>query len=149
MGYRSTVAYTIRFVPIVKEHEGIDYETAIEKAKASFYTFLAEAKSKEDTALCFSAEESDYFKVNEDDLQICFFVENVKWYDDYPEVKCHEALMDLSREWADDGDCSNPCIGGAFARVGEEMDDNTNDVWGQADYDWVGINRSVYADWVN
>jgi hypothetical protein len=146
MGYRSTVAYTIRFLPHYPNDDS-PTEAQIESAKASFYTFLAEAKSRENTALCFSTEESEYFKVNEADLQICFYVEHVKWYDDYPEVKCHEALMDLSREWCEETE--NRFIGGAFARVGEEMDDNTCEVWGQADYDWVGINRSVYADWVN
>ena len=132
MGYRSTVAYTIRFVG--------DDDT---KAKQSFYTFLAEAKSNEDTALCFSNQESDVFKVLEDKLEIRFFAEGVKWYDEYPDVKCHEALLDLSREWADDNDC----IGGAYALVGEEIGDNKEDYWGQGDCSWVGISRSVCVDW--
>jgi len=145
MGYRSTVAYTIRFIQ--PYHDKPEEVVDIEDVKSSFYTFLAEAKSKEETALCFSTEESEYFKVNEADLQICFYVEYVKWYDNYPEVKCHEALMDLSREWCEQTE--NRFIGGAFARVGEETEDNVHEVWGEGDYDWVGINRSVYADWVN
>jgi hypothetical protein len=147
MGYRSTVAYTIRFIPIVKEHEGIDEETAIERAKASFYTFLAEAKSKEATALCFSDEELEYLKIDEDKMYIYFFAENVKWYESYPEVACHEALMDLSREWADDGDCTNSNIGGAYAHVGEETEDIKQEVWGEGDYDWVNVSRYVWCDW--
>lgn len=144
MGYRSTVAYTIRFVPI--EQEGIDFVMAEEKAKASFYTFLAEAKANEDTALCFSDQEDEVFKVLEDELEIRFFAEGVKWYESYPDVACHEALIELSKSWADD-DTSNPYIGGAFARVGEDTNDNVEEVWGQGEYGWVGINRSVYADW--
>ena len=141
MGYRSTVAYTIRFVPI--EQEGIDFVMAEEKAKASFYTFLAEAKAKETTALCFSDQEDEVFKVLEDKLEIRFFAEEVKWYESYPDVMCHECLMGLAREWVDD----NLYIGGAFARVGEDTNDNVEEVWGQGEYGWVGVNRSVYVDW--
>ena len=144
MGYRSTVAYTIRFIPIVKEHEGIDEDTAIERAKASFYTFLAEAKSKEDTAGAFTDED---IKINEDNLAIYFYAGHLKWYESYPDVQCHEALMELSKEWANDDDCSSPYIGGAFARIGEETDDMVEECWGQGDYDWVSINRYMYCDW--
>ena len=136
MGYRSTVAYTIRF-------DGED-DT---KAKHSFYTFIAEAKSKEATALCFSDQEDEVFKVLEDKLEIRFFAESVKWYDTYPDVACHEALIQLSREWADEGNTNNLYIGGAFARVGEDTNDNIEEVWGNGEYGWMGINRSVYVDW--
>jgi len=136
MGYRSTVAYTIRF--------GGEDDT---KAKHSFYTFIAEAKSKEATALCFSDQEDEVFKVLEDKLEIRFFAEGVKWYDTYPDVACHEALIQLSREWADEGNTNNLYIGGAFARVGEDTNDNIEEVWGNGEYGWMGINRSVYVDW--
>jgi hypothetical protein len=136
MGYRSTVAYTIRF--------GGEDDT---KAKHSFYTFIAEAKSKEATALCFSDQEDEVFKVLEDKLEIRFFAESVKWYDTYPDVACHEALIQLSREWADEGNTNNLYIGGAFARVGEDTNDNIEEVWGNGEYGWMGINRSVYVDW--
>jgi len=147
MGYRSTVAYTIRFIP-PREDDPKSGLTA-EKAKASFYTFLAEAKSKEDTALCFSSDESEVFEVDEEKLQLRFFADYVKWYESYPDVACHEALIQLSRDWADDEDTNCPYIGGAFARVGEELEDNTQEVWGQGDWDWVSIARSVCADWLN
>ena len=142
MGYRSTVAYTIRFIPrnIEEEH----------KAKSSFYLLLAEAKANVNTALCFS--DTDCLEVDEENLQIRFFAEGVKWYESYPDVACHEALIELSKSWADnkslaDDDTSNPYIGGAFARVGEDTNDNVEEVWGQGEYGWVGVNRSVYADW--
>ena len=143
MGYRSTVAYSIRFVPV--EQDGIDKDTAIERAKASFYTFIAEAKSKEDTAGAFLDED---IKINEDNLAIYFYAGHVKWYESYPDVACHEALIELSKEWADDGDCSSPYIGGAFARIGEEMDDVVEECWGQGDYDWICLHRSMECDWM-
>jgi len=141
MGYRSTVAYTIRFIP--RHSPDTDDIEEERKAKATFYTFLAEAKSKETTALCFSEQEDEVFKVLEDKLEIRFFAEEVKWYESYPDVQCHECLMGLAREWADENDC----IGGAFARVGEDTNDNVEEVWGNGEYGWVGVNRSVYVDW--
>jgi len=142
MGYRSTVAYTIRFE--TPSHDKPEEKEDPEDAKRSFYTFLAEAKAKETTALCFS--DTDCLEVDEENLQIRFFAEEVKWYESYPDVACHEALIELSKSWADD-DTSNPYIGGAFARVGEDTNDNVEEVWGQGEYGWVGVNRSVYADW--
>lgn len=133
MGYRSTVAYSIRFVG--------DDDT---KNRQSFYTFIAEAKADEDTALCFQ-EEDEHFEVDEANLQIRFFADGVKWYeDDYPDVKCHMALIEKSQEWTDDNDA----IGGAYARVGENADDSVEEVWGQGDYDWCYLSRQVICDWL-
>ena len=142
MGYRSTVAYTIRF--IAKHSPDTDDIEEERKAKASFYTFLAEAKANEEASRCFT--DTECFEIDEEKLQIRFFAEGVKWYESYPDVACHEALIELSKSWADD-DTSNPCIGGAFARVGEDANDNVEEIWGQGEYSWVGVNRSVYADW--
>jgi hypothetical protein len=100
MGYRSTVAYTIRFVPTD------DTEDTLEKCKGTFYTFLAEAKANQETAGAFS--EDDALEVDEQKMEFRFFADGVKWYESYPDVACHEALLNLSKEWADDGDCSNP-----------------------------------------
>jgi hypothetical protein len=144
MGYRSTVAYTIRFIPPQKDEP--EKGLTAENCKATFFTFLAEAKVGEDTAGAFIDEDLEV-EINEDNLAIYFYASDVKWYPDYEDVKCHEALLDLSREWADDGDCSNPYIGGAVARIGESMDDNVEECWGQGDYDWISINRYMYCDW--
>jgi hypothetical protein len=144
MGYRSTVAYTIRFVPPRKDEP--EKGLTAENCKATFFTFIAEAKSKDTIAGAFLDED---LKIDEENLAIYFFADNVKWYEDYPDVQCHECLMGLSREWADDGDCTNPYIGGAFARIGEEMEDNIEEVWGEGEYDWVSIYRSMHCDWMD
>lgn len=141
MGYRSDVAYTIRFV-YYKHPDRDDIEDK-KRCEESFYTFIAEAKANEDTASCFSEEDSNVFKVLEDKLEIRFHAEDVKWYEDYPDVKRHEALISLSKSWTDDNDC----IGGAFARVGEDTTDIVEEVWGNADYSWISIARSVCVDW--
>ena len=139
MGYRSTVAYTIRFIV-----DGNEDDEA--KTRGAFYTFLAEAKVNDDTARAIA--DSEYLTIDEKELTFNFFADDVKWYESYDDVKCHEALLELSKEWADDGDCSNPYIGGAFARIGEEMEDVVEECWGQGDYDWIAIHRTMECDWM-
>jgi len=135
MGYRSDVAYTIRFTG--------DDDTAV---KQSFYVFLAEAKTKFPSA--FSDE---CLKVDEKNYALNFFAESVKWYEDYEDVKCHEGLIDLAREWCSETDepfkGNNKYIGGIFMRIGEETDDIVEDYFGEYDYQWMNISRSIFVDW--
>ena len=146
MGYRSSVAYTIRFTA---QSNGVDSPTdeELKQCKASFYTFLAEAKSK------LSGVFSDTgLTVDEANMAINFFADHVKWYESYPDVQVHEDLISLSKEWAEETSVpfkgNNENIGGIFVRIGEEMDDIIEEEWGEADWDWLGIRRSIVADWI-
>jgi hypothetical protein len=138
MGYRSNVAYTIRFTFTPQENE--------EDARNSFYVFLAEAKTKFPTAFG-----DECLKVDEENYALNFFAENVKWYEDYDDVKCHEGLVDLAREWCSETDVpfkgNNQYIGGIFMRIGEETDDIVEDYFGEYDYQWMNISRSIFVDW--
>ena len=129
MGYRSTVAYKIKF----------------EKAD-DFWGFIAEAKLDPDTALCFDKEENrDNFEVDEEKYEIRFLAEDWKWYDDYPEVKAHEALFGKARNRYNEDEVE---IEGAFCRVGEEMEDLVEEYFGEDPYDMVSISRQVIVDWM-
>lgn len=143
MGYRSTVAYTIRFTPRCDAQQGLVSPTDEELAqtKASFYTFLAEAKVKHSG--CFTEEFG--VVVDEDNMAINFLAEDVKWYEDYEDVKGHEALIDLSKSWVED---ENKYIGGIFMRIGEELDDLVEEEWGEADWDWIQMSRQIVVDWM-
>ena len=136
MGYRSTVAYTIRFTG--------DNDTAVEQ---SFYIFLAEAKNKFPSAL-----NDECLKVDEENYALNFFAESVKWYEDYDDVKCHEGLVSLAREWCSETDVpvkgNNEYIGGIFLRIGEETDDIVEDYFGEYDFQWMQISRSIFVDWM-
>jgi hypothetical protein len=145
MGYRSTVAYTIRFIPPQKDEP--EKGLTAQNCKATFFTFLAEAKANGYTAGAIA--DSEYLVIDEKELTLNFFADDVKWYESYDDVKCHEALLELSKEWADDGDCSNPYIAGAFARIGEEMTDAVEEVWGEGCYDWISIHRTMSCDWLD
>jgi len=134
MGYRSDVAYTIRFVS--------DDDT---KNRQSFYTFLAEAKSKAAIAGCFNAHWNGV-KVDEVRLRINFTADNVKWYEDYADVQCHEALINLANEWVND-ELNNSEIAYRFVRVGEEVEDVESRTGGTAEWDWVNVVRAIERDW--
>ena len=134
MGYRSDVAYTIRFVS--------DDDT---KNRQSFYTFLAEAKSNAAIAGCFNAHWNGV-EVDEVRLRINFTADNVKWYEDYADVQCHEALINLANEWVND-ELNNSEIAYRFVRVGEEVEDVESRTGGTAEWDWVNVVRAIERDW--
>jgi hypothetical protein len=134
MGYRSDVAYTIRFV-----HEDDTNN------KQSFYTFLAEAKAKAATAACFNELGWAEFEIDEARYRINFSCEDVKWYESFPDVQCHEALLSLANEWDEDED-NNSGIAFQFVRIGEETDDIQDNRSESAD-DWIYVERTISRDW--
>jgi hypothetical protein len=75
-----------------------------------------------------------------------FYVEDVKWYDGYPEVAKMEALIDAFSELF----CNELNVDGAvgaveFARVGENDDDTEIRRDGTYDYR-VRVNRAIQFD---
>ena len=135
MGYRSDVAYTIRFV-----HEDDTNN------KQSFYVFLAEAKANAATAPCFVELGWAEFEIDEARHRINFSCDDVKWYESFPDVQCHEALISLANEWVNDED-NNSGIAYMFVRIGEESNDNETREGGDVDYSWVQVCRSIDRDW--
>ena len=143
MGYRSTVAYTIRFTPLV-DSDNSPTDEEISKCRLSFFTFLAEAKVKLSGALT-----DDCMTIDEPNMALNFLAEDVKWYEDYEDVIVHEGLISLSKEWADsDGTKASRNIGGIFMRIGEETDDLVEESWGEADWDWMCLSRQIVVDWM-
>jgi len=139
MGYRSSVAYTIRFTPTTTNNVDSPTEEELKECKASFYTFLAEAKVK-----LSGAVNDECTKIDESNMAINFLADNVKWYESYEDVKTHEDLVQLSKDWVD---MENKHIGGIFMRIGEEMDDIVQEGWGEHDWDWMDIARTINVDW--
>lgn len=142
MGYRSLVSYTIRFVDDFKDG------TTDNRCKESFYTFLAEVKSKIPALSAWDKEESinKWLVIDEGKLQFNFYTPHgVKWYPDYEEVKMHEALWELAREFHND----NECIAGKFVIMGENTDDINEREFGDVDYDWLNISRQIICDWAD
>ena len=138
MGYRSDVAYTIRF-----------------KKPDLMALFIGEALSKD-----YGKAALDECAIDHAKMQINFYAEGVKWYDSYSDVQCHEALVQQARDWceADEheharqtGDTtymtSEYKLGWLFTRVGEDTDDNQEECGGSYDWDWVRLSRQIIMDW--
>jgi hypothetical protein len=133
MGYRSDVAYTIRFVH--------DHDTNNDQ---SFYTFLAEAKSDPKCQIALSEVEVDY-----KNKRFNFSADNVKWYESFPDVASHEALVHLAEDWASQVReekllCS---LGVMFLRLGEESTDVEERYHGDFELDWMYMSRQIITDW--
>ena len=133
MGYRSDVAYTIRFVS--------DHDTNNEQ---SFYTFLMEAKANPKCQIALAEVAIDHKK------QAFYFSANdVKWYESYPDVDSHNALFAQARAWVDQTieqqtHCS---IGAIFTRIGESTDDVEEIAVGDYEWEWIQVHRSLEIDW--
>ena len=136
MGYRSLVAYTIRFV-------GNDDK----KSEQSFNTFLCEAKSK--IPALWAGEEgsiNEWLEIDMTKWQFNFHTpHDIKWYPDYADVKAHEALWDLAREFSED---NNTIVGQMFI-VGEEADDINQRAFGELEDDYIRLNREITCDWLD
>jgi hypothetical protein len=124
MGYYSEVGYKIKFDEVVPYSNDTPDSEKQTTSRDLFNIFVAEAKTKDETKLCF---EDDDFEIDEKNLFIKFYAEAVKWYDDYADVKCHEALLELADEWitqqVEDTKLIGSCIRWGFVRIGEENDD--------------------------
>lgn len=140
MGYRSDVVYTIRF-------------DDSDKGRQTFDIFLADARQNEATKDAFKDSEGDepILIVDMVKRQINFRASDVKWYPDFPDVKCHDALFALAKEYIDDlVQDESPrgcCMGAIFTIIGEDMNDIQEDACGDYDWDWVSVSRQIVTDW--
>ena len=133
MGYRSDVAYTIRFVD--------DHDTNNEQ---SFYTFLLEAKANPKCQIALAEVEIDSKK-----QMFTYYESDVKWYENYSDVGSHMALVSLAEDWASqvlEGKL-NCKIGSMFLRIGEDTDDIEQRYNGDYDHEWMSVSRSINLDW--
>ena len=121
MGYRSEVAYVIRF----KDKEMRDLFVSLQRAKANpdINEALNELAEIEDCLLGYHAD--------------C-----VKWYDEYTGVKAHETLMHDSIDMFNKDE---DITGWRFVRLGESQDDNEDREAGFSDelYEYVDWHRAV------
>ena len=126
MGYRSEVAYIIRFENKEMRENFVNLQRA--KADKHINEALDELIEVEDNMLGFHA---DY----------------VKWYDDYEDVKAHQTLLrDTIKLFGDEyTDDYNRQAGYRFVRIGEESDDNEDEEEGNSEqlYEYVDWHRAV------
>lgn len=125
MGYRSDVAYLIKFAK-----------------KDDFIGFVTECRLSPDTQKCF---EDDDFEVDEVQFALRMKVYDVKWYESFEDVQCHTALWDKARARYDEHEVE---VSGGFVRIGEELEDVIEEYFGDDEpYDEVRVNRSIDTTW--
>lgn len=139
MGYRSLVAYTIRFV-----------SDDDKKSRQSFNIFLAEVKSKIPALSAWDKEESinKWLVIDEQKMQFNFHTpHDIKWYPDYPAVQAHMELWELGKSFHEDE--NDKCITGQYVEVGEADDDITVKEFGYPMDTYVSVRRQIICDWIN
>ena len=120
MGYRSDVAIGMSF-----------------KNREALVAFLSYVRLGD----AIQSEELDQYKVTdagEAGVLLHTYFLGVKWYDSYPDVKCHNNLLGMAAERG---------AGTAFIRIGEEYEDITVEIdTAEVDldlYDFFGVIRQI------
>lgn len=117
MGYRSDVTYIIECASTEEKEKFV----ALAMLNNTYKKALDECKH-----------------VKEPTNYIVFDERSVKWYSDFEDVKCHEALL----EYIDDLEDGN--IAAKFVRIGEESDDTEEEAYGPNGWDIeLYISRSI------
>jgi hypothetical protein len=121
MGYRSEVAYVIRF-----------------KDKAMRELFLNIQRAKADPHINEALNEL----VEIEDCLLGYHADHVKWYEGYEGVEAHHTLMSDSIDMFNQDE---DIVGWRFVRLGEESDDNIQEENGNSDelYEYVDWYRGM------
>ena len=131
MGYRSEVAYILRFTNKEMKDNFVNLQRA--KADKAINEALDELVEVEDSMLGYHAD-------------------HVKWYDDYPDVKAHHTLMkDTIKLFGDEYSTDyNEQAGYRFVRLGEEQEDNEDEEGGNSEelYEYVDWSRQINTSFV-
>lgn len=117
MGYRSEVAYVIKF----KDSED----------REAYINLLLVAKDEHTTQALKELSKLE-------DNKLFFHATDVKWYDSYPDVKAHTQIYLQAVELFEEA-------GYRYTRIGEELEDIEIEEDGDYDdlWDYTSINRSI------
>ena len=128
MGYRSDVAYTIRFTD--------DHDTNNEQ---SFYTFLAEAKSNPKCQIALAEVEIDH-----KNRAFYYSARDVKWYENYDHMK---EVANARANFNETFNCDEEDTRYAWEmlRIGEEDNDIETDRSDYNDY-LLYVSRQIRID---
>ena len=123
MGYRSDVAYVLRF-----------------DNKADMDAFTALQLAKQDEHINDALKELRLIQSTSRARILFFYAENVKWYQGYSDVDSHEVLLKQAIEMFD-------TAGYRFVRIGENYDDV--ELKDEGDYDHLWDYIDVYRPTIN
>lgn len=82
-----------------------------------------------------------------DDDKFLFYVEDVKWYESYPDVQAMEALFTFTSEMNEDEEgTTRDWYSGFFVRIGEETADIEEKSFGSDPWDLISVTRGLDFD---
>jgi len=82
-----------------------------------------------------------------DDNRFVFHVEDVKWYESYPEVQVMEAFFNFVEDMSQDDKCNDRSwYSGSYARIGEDSTDVEEKSFGPDPWELVHVVRSLELD---
>ena len=126
MGYRSEVAYVLRF-----------------KDKDMRESFVNLQRAKADEHINRALDDL----IELEDNMLAYHAEYVNWYEDYNEVKAHYCLMaDTTKLFGDEYSTDyNEQAGYKFIRLGEAPDDNEDEEGGNSEclYEYLSWTKSI------
>lgn len=135
MGYRSDIC--IKIYGNKEKLQQLKDKVDAELAKSS-----EEMQIRLDGLIDESCEllERDLWELDdEDDASFMFLVEHVKWYDGIPEVDYFNGIYKAAEEMGE----TDETIMGEYVRIGEELEDNTHEMFNVDDYPQLTIRRSI------
>ena len=150
MGYRSEVAYGVKVDDIVWNDQATEEEKNL-SADGIFLLMLTEMQQDPIASKCFddTYEINEHLTIDKEARTICFHTEELKWYDDYEDVKAHERMYQIMEEYAENFEAKenmhNP-ISCNFARLGEEFDDIEEKPAGDDPYSVISLYRGMSVD---
>jgi hypothetical protein len=133
MGYRSNVAMVIS-VDKNYDDSGVDQDWSLMEM------FIAQLKLAQ-VNLKFWTEDYDtkFPALGWDNSLFVFRAENVKWYEDYPEVEAIEEVWQIAKRIEG--------LSGAFIRIGEEPSDIVDRHFGDdPPFDYVYVSREIVIE---
>lgn len=146
MGYRSEVGYVIQFEDKIQWSDTATEEDKKITPKDLFNMLLNDAKTNPNTKLCFD-DDDGIFTMDSDKLLIKFHADDVKWYDSFDDVLCHEAFIDMVQEYVDAQESNDKykavCISYGFVRIGEEVEDIETKYGGYDGFDLIYPTRGI------
>ena len=75
---------------------------------------------------------------------LMFKIDDVKWYDSYPDVQKFKAMMDAFHDGGHDGEIPGYCT--EFVRTGEDYDDVETEQTGDHIANFLSVRREIECD---
>lgn len=143
MGYRSKVMMMLKG-PALKEVKVLMDTAGIDLNEHWGETFYGDGDKGVKMPSCFG-----YGRDHNDQLTFVFHIDDVKWYESFPEVQAAEKMWEFASMIGDRESGVNypfETITGVFVRIGENYEDVTVKAIGANGYELAQVHRTIDFD---